>query len=393
MYKAYEIAPDIYWVGALEWNERYIHGFSKHKGSSNNAYIIVDDCITLIDTCIGSMEQELLERIADVVDPKEIKYIISNHSEKDHAGSIGDVFSIVPNAEIITSSPKGLEILKRYYGEDHDFHPVKTGDTLNIGKRTLTFVQTPFVHWPDNMVTYSEYDKILFSNDAFGQFVATSKRFDDEVDINEIYHLAKKYYANIVSPFAKQTMKAIDAIEPLDIKLIAPSHGVIWRSHIDDIIGLYRKWCSNEPTDSAVVAYSSMYGSTERIAETITEAFMRKGVTVRLYDLDISDISDIMTDVLDAKYLALGCPTHNGTVLPYMGEFLTYLKGLAPKGRCGIVFGSYGWKADSITEMVSVLEKAGYELPLEPFAFNWDVNDSDEERVFDAVTDLIDTRL
>lgn len=389
MFKAIEITNDIHWVGALEWNERYIHGFSMPKGSTNNAYLIMDEKITLIDTCMGELSKELIERISDVVDPADISYIVSNHSEKDHAGAISSLIEVAPNAAIVTSMPKGLAILKKYYGEDREFIPVKSGDALNIGKRDLTFIHTPMVHWPDNMVTYSPTDKILFSNDAFGQFIATSKRFDDEVDVTEIYRFAKKYFANIVAPFKKQTLRALDAVDGLDIDMIAPSHGIIWRSHVNDIVKLYRTWCANEPTDSAVVVYSTMYGSTKRLAQAACEAFIQKGIDVRLYDLDISDISDIMTDVMDAKYLAVGSPTHNNTVLPPMGQFLTYLKGLAPKGRTGIAFGSYGWAAAGAKEITETLQKAGYDTPLDAFTCEWNTNESDENTLYDQISALV----
>lgn len=385
MFKAYKISEDVYWVGALEWDERYIHGFSMPHGSTNNAYLIMDEKVTLIDTCQADYSHELMERIADVVDPAKIDVIVSNHGEKDHAGSIKTVLEAAPNAQIVTSSPKGEAILKTYLGESCNFHPVKSGDTLNIGKRTLTFVHTPMVHWPDNMVTYSDYDRILFSNDAFGQFFATSHRFDDEENLCEVEAAAKKYFANIVAPFAKQTIRAISKLEELDLGMIAPSHGVIWRSHLDRIIQLYKTWCAGEPTNSAVVVFSSMYGTTKRMAETITEAFMHKGVEVRMFDLDISDISDIMTYVMDAKYLAVGSSTHNGTVLPYMGQFLTYLKGLAPKGRTGIAFGSYGWMQAGVTEIADLLAQIGYELPLDTFVDDWNDNATQEKALFEAI--------
>lgn len=394
MFRAYSISPDIYWVGALEWDERYIHGFTMPEGSTNNAYLIMDEKVTLIDTCIGQFSKELVERITDIVDPAEISYIVSNHSEKDHAGSIGDLTDIAVNATVVTSDPKGLSILKDYYGAEREFLPVKSGDTLNIGKRTLKFIHTPFVHWPDNMVTYSEYDKCLFSNDAFGQFYATSKRFDDEVDIEKVYGYAKKYFANIVLPFAKQTAKALDAVKGLDIRLIAPSHGIIWRSHIDDILNLYSKWSASETREFATVVFASSYGSTKRIAEAITEAFMAKGIGVRLYDLDVSDISDIMADAMDSEYVALGSSTHNATVLPRMGELLTYIKGLSPKGsgRVGIPFGSYGWAAKGTNEISDVLASLGYSLPEDVITTQWDTGIADEEAAFDAVVKLIEAR-
>lgn len=387
MFKAYEIAPDIWWVGALEWNERYIHGFTMPHGSTNNAYLILDDQVTLIDTCAPGLSSELLERVADVIDPAQIDCIVSNHGERDHAGSIADVLAAAPRAKVITSAPKGLQVLQRYYGNDREFVPVKNGDTLSIGKRTLEFIHTPMVHWPDNMVTYSPADRILFSNDAFGQFLATSQRFDDQegVDECELFACAKKYFANIIMPFAKQTAKAVAAVRQLDTDLIAPAHGLIWRRNAQRILDLYDQWCALQPTNSAVVAYASMYGTTARMAQTIAEAFMAQGVSVRLFDLQQSDISDIMTHVMDAKYVALGSATHNKTLLPPAGEFLTYLKGLAPKGRTGIAFGSYGWADQAPHEITATLEAAGFEFPLAAQTAAWSQAPEDEAALFDAI--------
>lgn len=388
MFKAHEIKPGIWWVGALEWNERCIHGFTMPNGSTNNAYLIMDERVTLVDTCSHEHCAQLLERISDVVDPERIAYVISNHSEKDHAGSLREVLARAPHAKVVTST-KGEAILRTYLGEGPELIPVKTGDELSIGARTLTFVGTPMVHWPDNMVTYSPADALLFSNDAFGQFWATSERFDDEVDEGALFAAAKKYFANIVMPFAKQTAKAVAAVRGLDVDMIAPSHGLIWRSRIGRILDAYEQWCRLEPSNSAVVAFASMYGSTRRMADALTEAFMAAGISVRQYDLAVSDISDIMTEVMDARYVAVGSPAHNMTVLPEAGAFLTYLKGLAPKGRRGIAFGSYGWSDAAQKEIANVMEQAGFQMEGDPFTIAWNDAPEDSQRIFSALTDIL----
>ena len=390
MFRAYEIQPDIYWVGTIEWNERYIHGFSMPLGSTTNAYLIMDEHITLIDTCMPGFEDELLQRIASIVDPARIDYIVSNHSEKDHAGGLARMLAAAPHAKVVTSSPKGHAILQTYVGDEREFIPVKSGDTLTIGTRTLSFIHTPMVHWPDNMVTYSATDRMLFSNDAFGQFFATSQRFCDEVDQSVLFACAKKYFANIIMPYAKQTAKAVAAVRGLDIEVIAPAHGLIWRGEgVGRILDAYEQWCALEPTDSAVVVYATMYGATARMAAAITEAFMAAGISVRASDLDVSDISDIMTEVMDARYVAVGSSTHNGTVLPPMGQFLTYLKGLAPKGRRGLAFGSFGWAATGTKEIDTVLQGAGYEPLLDPQTCDWNDTTASEEALFQAVSEAL----
>lgn len=387
MFKAFEIKPGIWWVGVIEWDERYIHGFSMPNGSTNNAYLIMDESVTLVDTCSHEYWPQLVERIESVVDPAKIDYIIANHTEKDHAGSLREVLARAPKAKVVATK-KGCDILKTYLPDPPELITVKTEETLTLGKRTLSFVATPMVHWPDNMVTYSAADKMLFSNDAFGQFLATSERFDDEVDQCLLFQSAQKYFANIIMPFTKQTAKAVAAVREFDLDMIAPSHGLIWRSQIDKILNTYDAWCALEPTESAVVVFASMYGSTCRMAEAITEACTAAGLRVRMYDLHVSDISDIMTDVMDARWVAVGSPTHNMTVLPEVGAFLTYLKGLAPKGRRGLAFGSYGWSDAAQTEIANVMEQAGY-LVEEPLTCAWNDTPEDAQRVFDAVSALL----
>lgn len=388
MFKAKEIKPGIWWVGAIEWNERYIHGFSMPEGSTNNAYLIVDEHITLIDTCSERYWPELLERIADVVDPAKIEYLISNHAEKDHEGALREVLAAAPQAKVV-ASPQGCKIIGTYLNADRELIPVKTGDTLNIGVRTLSFTQTTMVHWPDNMVTYSPEDRVLFSNDAFGQFLATSERFDDEIDPCLLFSCAKKYFANIIMPFAKQTAKAVAVVKGLELDMIAPSHGLIWRTQIADILEAYETWCCLEPTDSAVIAYGSMYGTTDHMAHVIAEAMIAHGMSVRLYDLRVSDISDVMTHVMDAKYVAVGSACHNMTVLPEVGAFLTYLKGLAPKGRVGIPFGSFGWAEAAQKEISTVLEVAGFTVPEVLLTANWNDSPENDQALYDVVARII----
>jgi flavorubredoxin len=239
---------------------------------------------------------------------------------------------------------------------------VKTGDTLNIGKRTLHFVQTPMVHWPDNMVTYSPEDKILFSNDAFGQHLASSERFDDEYPLNIIMEEAKKYYANIVLPYSGQVQRAMAAVGGLEIDMIGPSHGIIWRSNIPAILEEYQKWSTNQTEKKALIIYETMWHSTEKMAYAIESAFEEKGYKTRMLNLETNHISDIMTELIDAKYICVGSPTLNNNMLPTVGAFLTYLKGLAPKDRIGLAFGSYGWSGQSVKMVEDVLSNCGFEM-------------------------------
>ena len=335
-----EVKPDVYWVGGVDWNERNFHGYSTERGSTYNAYLIKDEYITLIDTCKAPFGEDLVERISHIVDPSEIDYIVANHVEMDHSGALPRMRAAAPNATIYASAPKGVEGLRAHFGDLGDIVGVKTGDTLEIGKRRLQFVLTRMVHWPDNMITYSAYDKILFSNDAFGQHLATSKHFDDEVGLPEIMHQAQKYYANIVMPYGAMVKKALKVVEGLDIDIVAPSHGVMWRSHVADILESYRCWSAGECNGYCLVVYDSMWHSTEAMARQIAEVFIEHGIETRIFDLKVNHISDIITELLDARYLAVGSPTLNSTMMPTVASFLCYVRGLAPKGRIGIPFGS-----------------------------------------------------
>ena len=390
MYQAIEISPDIYWVGIIDWNERNFHGYTTDRGSTYNAYLIMDEKVTLIDTCKPGFTDEMLERVRQVVDPAKIDYIIANHVEQDHSGGLPVLAQAAPNAQIFASNPKGVQGLTAHYG-DLGIQGVTTGDTLEIGTRTLRFVQTTMVHWPDNMVAYSAHDKILFSNDAFGQHLATSHRFADEVG-HEVMRQARKYYANIVMPYSKQVGKALDVVEGLEVGMIAPAHGVIWRGDdVPQILQTYRSWANQELDAYALVIYDSMWHTTEHMADSIVEAFTDKGINVRLLDLKCNHISDIMTEVLTAKYVAVGSPTLNATMMPTVAAFLCYLKGLTPRnsGRIGIPFGSYGWVPSGPNDVAAALEAAGYELAFGTYDHQWTA----DEAYLDELRDTIESQL
>ena len=371
MLNAIEISPKVWWVGGIDWNERLFHGYTTERGITYNAYLIMDEKITLIDTCKATFADELVQRISQVVDPAKIDVVITNHVEMDHSGSLPVIHKIAPNAEIYASAGAGVNELRAHFGIEAT--PVKTGDTLCIGERTLSFVTTPMVHWPDNMVTYSDVDKILFSNDAFGQHFATTKRFDDENDMCEVMKQAKKYYANIVWPYGMQAGRALAAVNGLELKMIAPSHGCIWRSHIDEIIAKYEEWTTYQTQEKAVVVFDSMWHSTESMAREICDAFIAEGISAQLIDVKSTHISDIMLYMCDAKYVAVGSPTLNSNMLPTVASFLTYMRGLSPKNeqRIGLAFGSYGWAPLGPKQVYAELENAKFQLPVPVVAQQW----------------------
>lgn len=359
--KTIEIKKGIYWVGGIDWNLRNFHGYSTQRGSTYNAYLIVDDKVVLVDTVKHYLCDEMLERMKKVIDPAEIDYVVSNHVEMDHSGSLPMLMKICKDASLITS-PNGEKGLKKHYGQEWKFKVVNTGDAISIGKRSMQFILMQMVHWPDSMATYIPEEKLLLPNDAFGQHIASTERFDDELGWDLAYEEAAKYYANIVLPFGNQVKKALDAIASLEINMVAPSHGVIWRKYLGEIVEAYKKWSGNVTQEKAVIVYDTMWGSTEKIAKAIQNAFENRGIDPCIMNLQTNHISDVMTHLLSAKYICVGSPTLNNGILPTVAAFLSYMKGLAPKNRIGLAFGSYGWGGQSIGQIEEVLKDCGFNI-------------------------------
>lgn len=356
-----EIKKGIYWVGGIDWDLRNFHGYLTQRGSTYNSYLIIDEKVTLIDNVKYYLADELINRISQIIDPAKIDYVIQNHIEMDHTGSLPAIMGKCPNAKIV-ASPKGVEGLQKHFKQNWNFQIVKSGDILDLGNRKLHFVQTPMVHWPDNMVTYCPEEKMLFSNDAFGQHIASSERFDEEFPFNIMMHEAAKYYANIVLPYGRQVQKALEIVGGLEVDTICPSHGLIIRKYIPEILEKYKEWSANHVEKKALIIYDTMWKSTEKIAHSVQEAFEAKNYQTRMFNLQYTHISDIMTEILTAKYICIGSPTLNNNILPTVASFLTYLKGLAPKGRIGLAFGSYGWGGQSVGIVEKELESCGFEM-------------------------------
>ena len=355
-----EIKDGVYWVGAIDWNLRDFHGYATPRGTTYNAYIIKDSKTALIDTVKAGFFDELRNRVDAITDMGDIDYVIVNHVEPDHTGSLPLVMELASNATVIATA-KGAEELPMYYDcTDWDIQTVKTGDTISLGEKTLSAIETPMLHWPDNMVTYIPEDRLLLSNDAFGQHIASSKRYADEIP--EILNDSAAYYANILMPFSPLIAKTLHKIGEMGIKIdmIAPSHGMIWRdSGVGDILDAYRGWSLAESNDTAIVIYDTMWGSTEKMAAAIAQGIIDAGFEVKVYHLRKSDWSEIVREILEAKIILVGSPTINNGMFPSVGGFLTYLKGLRPKGKVGSVFGSYGWAGGAVKGITVELEKAG----------------------------------
>lgn len=386
--EATKIKDGVYWVGAIDWDLRLFHGYSTPLGTTYNAYIIIDEKITLIDNVKEKYTNEMIKRISSIVDPSKIDIVISNHGEPDHSGSLPSLLKLAPKAKVYSAFPNGVKILNAHYG-DLPIVPVKSGDSISIGKRTLKFIHAPMVHWPDNMVTYCPEDKILFSNDIFGQHIATSKRFDDEVDLNLALNEAKKYYANIVLPYTNQANKISDAVKGLDFNIIANSHGIIWRSHISEILQLYEDIISVKKKEKAVVVFDSMWGNTEAMAKTITEAFRETGVEVYYTNILLAHESDLIVQMMDSKYIAVGSSTLNNGLLPPIASLLCYMKGLQPKGLKYIAFGSYGWGGQSIGLIEKEFKEMDFEPLLPPVKFQYKPKPEELQKLHDDVINAV----
>ena len=386
---AQKIKEGIYWVGAVDWNIRNFHGYNTGRGTTYGAYLIVDEKVTLIDTVKAPFAEEMISRIRSILPPEKIDIIISNHVEMDHSGALPAIRNYCPNAAVYTSGPSGVKGLTAHYGGS-GYLPVKNGETISIGRRTLQFVPTPMLHWPDNMVVYCSEEKLLFSNDAFGQHLATTERFDDETELSIVLEEAKKYYGNIIMCYGKQAQAAGNTVKKLDVDMIAPSHGVIWRKNVQRILDAYALWSKNEPESGAIVVYDSMWKSTEKMAKTISEAFGDKGIAARLYDLKENHYSNIIPELLTCKYIAVGSPTLNNQMMPTVAAFLCYLKGLSPKNREAFAFGSYGWGGQSIDLVEKELEACGFHICMDKIRVNYIPSEEQLHEIYENVQNTIE---
>jgi flavorubredoxin len=357
-YKAVRVTDRVWWVGAIDWNIRDFHGYTTRRGSTYNAYLVMADKITLMDTVKAPFREEMLSRIASVVDPGKIRYIVSNHSEMDHSGCLPEIIEMI-RPEKVFASPMGMKTLQELFHRPTEVVPLKDGSRLGLGNATLDFLETRMLHWPDSMFSYLQEDRILFSQDGFGMHLATSERFDDEIDPAILGFEAATYYANIILPYSPLVLKLLDrvAASGLAIDVIAPDHGPVWRKDLAGILSRYRRWASQQPTAKAVVSYATMWKSTEKMARAFAEGLAAGGLRVKLMNMDEVHRSDVVYEILEAGALCAGSPTLNNNLLPQMADVLTYLRGLRPANLVGCAFGSYGWSGESAKQVQEYLEE------------------------------------
>lgn len=367
-----ELRPGIDQVGYVDYNVRDFHSYDTRLGATYNAYLIRDEKVALIDTVKAPFAEQLKRNVASLVDLEKVDYLVCLHAELDHAGSFPAMVAACPNAVVVCNA-KCKDALAGFFDVSNwKFQIVNSGDTLSLGKRSLTFVNIPMVHWPESAVAYMAEEKILFSNDAFGQHIATSSRYDDECELPKLLEEAKSYYANIVAPYGKQVLNVLKAVGGLEIELIAPAHGVMWRSHIADILAAYPAWASGKYAPKVLVIYDSMWQSTEMMAEEIYAGAVEYGrqiakenpdaprLDVQLMHARKTTLTRVAHEALDAAAVAFGSPTLNAYLMPSMASILAYFQGLKFREKTAVAFGSFGWGPGGPETIQKRLEEIKY---------------------------------
>lgn len=353
-----EIKKGVYYLGAQDWNRTLFDALIPlPDGTSYNAYLVLGgEKVALIDTVDPSKKDILFEYLKDV---SNIDYVISHHAEQDHSGSIPFVLEKYPSAKVVTN-PKGKELLMSHLHIPEDrFITVNDGETLSLGNKTLKFIYAPWVHWPETFVSYLLEDKILFTCDLFGSHLATSELFVDDESL--VFEAAKRYYAEIMMPFRSIIQKNLEKIKDLDIDIIAPSHGPVYKNP-SFIIDAYKDWISDNPKNLVIVPYISMHDSTKIMVDYFIDRLIEKGIKVQVFDLSVADIGKIAMSLVDASTLVIGTPTVLAGPHPKV-LYVTYLANiLKPKARFATVIGSYGWGGRTLDIIKSNLNNLSVEL-------------------------------
>lgn len=358
-YKAIKLTEKLYWVGAIDWGIRDFHGYQTKRGTTYNAFLIIDDKITLIDTVKKEFAAEMLSRIKSVTELKNISYVVSNHAEMDHSGSLA-YFADIIKPEKIYASPTGKKALMAHFPDfAHEITAVKTGDKVCTGNSNLHFVETKMLHWPDSMFTYLDSQKALFSQDAFGMHLATSQLYARDNSIEVMKSEAKKYFANILTPFSNQVSALLKKMPDLigTPSFILPDHGPLWTEDcLETIVKIYQDLSSRKLSNKAVIVYDTMWKSTETMARHIVDGILQSHDYVKVMPIYGSHRSEIATEIIDAKVLLAGSSTLNNNLLPSVADILTYIKGLKFNGMYVQAFGSYGWSGESIKQVSEYLQ-------------------------------------
>lgn len=381
----FKITDTVSWAGKIDWELKRFHGdeYSTHKGSSYNSYLIRDEKTVLIDTVWEPFSKEFVANLKKEIELNSIDYIVMNHSEVDHAGALLELMKEIPETPIYCTK-NGAKIIKGLHHRDFNFVEVKTGDTLDIGKNKLVFVEARMLHWPDSMMTYMSGENILFSNDAFGQHYASEMMYNDMVDQDELYDEAIKYYANILTPFSKFVTSKIQELLSMNIpvNLICPSHGIIWRDEPLQIVNKYMEWAASYEENQVTIIYDTMWNGTRRMAEAIAEGMKLKDakVVVKLYNCAKRDKNDIITEVFKSKIVLVGSSTINNGILFGTAGILEMIKGLKFTNKKAAAFGSYGWSGESVKIITEELKESKFDVVSEGIKELWNPDEEALQR-------------
>jgi flavorubredoxin len=370
--RAVKLTDKVWWVGAIDWSLRDFHGYATERGTTYNAYLVLADKITLIDTVKAPFKEEMMSRIRSLIDPSQIEYIVSNHTEMDHSGCLAEVMKEV-NPSKVFASVVGVGALGEHFAFDRDIEAVKSGDELNLGNLKLSFIETRMLHWPDSMITYVQGEEVVFSQDAFGMHLASNERFNDELDSALLECEAKKYYANILTPYSQLItgfLKKFEALK-LPVKFIAPDHGPVWRTNINDVMQWYAAWAEQKPTNKVVIVCDTMWQSTLALARHIADGAATQEVPVKLMSMASSHRSNVATELIDAGALIVGSPTINNQMFPTVADMLCYVKGLRFKNLIGASFGSYGWSGEAVKLVDAELQAMKVDVVSEPLSVKY----------------------
>lgn len=387
--KPVEIKKDIYWIGAIDWAIRDFHGYQTPRGTTYNNYLVIDDEITLVDTVKHNFAEIMIKNIKHLIDPAKIKNVIINHIENDHATALEEIMAYCPDAKVYITQ-KGKEGLERFYDLSRwNINIVKTGHKINTGKKTFMFIETPMMHWPDSMVTYVEEDKLLFSQDAFGQHLASVSRFDDEfidcLSEEVLFDAVWDYYANILMPFGFIIKpKILELVNSgIQIDMIAPDHGLIWRKNVSKILKTYLDIADGYAEERVLIVYDTMWNSTEHMTYPIAQGVKSEGLDCKVIKLRATPMSIAITEFWRCRGTLIGAPTLNNLAFPPVMQFIDYLRGLRPKNRVVGTFGSYGWGGGAVREMNEVIKKLGLELFEPGLEVKYRPSLEDEEKCYD----------
>jgi anaerobic nitric oxide reductase flavorubredoxin len=377
------------WVGKVDWELQRFHGneYSTHNGSTYNSYLIQEEKTVLIDSVWAPFAEEFVENLASEIDLNKIDYVIANHGEVDHSGALPALMKRIPNTPVYCTA-NAVKSLTGQYHQNWDFHVVKTGDKLDIGNgKELIFVEMPMLHWPDSMATYLTQDHILFSNDAFGQHLATNSLFNDLVDQCDLMNEAQKYYANILTPFSQLLRKKLEEIVSfkLDIDMIATSHGVVWRDNPMQIVEKYAQWANDYQENQITVIYDTMWNGTRALADKIAEGIRSAApdVTVKVFNIPKSDENDIITEVFKSKTIVMGSPTISKSILHSVAGFIHLMKELKFKNKKAAAFGCYGWSGEAVGVLNEMLKDAGFAVIDDGFKNQWNPDEDAKQRAFE----------